>query len=287
MAVLRRAFLVLLTASLPSCGGASPTGNDSGGMQSFSGTAVVGSAGGNTVFGASLDIREGGKIEVSVDWTVTAAGSGPNAGNRPPLLATLWRRDFSFTGSEVVVAQRQGQSPFQVSASVDKGDSLFMDVQWNGLCGGCTLQYTITIRYPPGVLRPDPSPSCRQWILVPTKVDGQSEWVYPELDLASSPAIARLGIGQKAYLTITGLECVGSNPGFEPVDFSADPAVAAMTPKVRGAVVTAVGRGETRPAAAIVTQDGASIDALLAYCSQWGPTNEWCAAATPMTLVVR
>jgi hypothetical protein len=162
-----------------------------------------------------------------------------------------------------------------------------VDVQWNGRCGGCTLQYTLTVRYPSGALRPDPQPSCRQWILVPTKVDGQSEWVYPELDVSSSPAIARLGVGQKSLVTITGLDC-SSYPGFEPVEFSADSSVAVVEPQFGGdAAVTAVGRGETRPSAALVSQDGASVNAPLAYCSQRGPTNQWCAAATAMMLVVR
>jgi hypothetical protein len=71
----------------------------SDGMQTFSGAAVLGAAGGNWIFSATLDPMDDGTVQLSVDWTITAAGTGPNAGNHPPLLASVW--NFSiFRGAE-------------------------------------------------------------------------------------------------------------------------------------------------------------------------------------------
>ena len=53
------------------------------------------------------------------------------------------------------------------------------------------------------------------------------------------------------------------------------------------AVVTAIASGETRLSASLLTQDGAAMSAGLAHCFRRDPTNQWCAGATPLVLVVR
>lgn len=191
------------------------------------------------------------------------------------------------------------QSPFSSSSPVrfrfrtDASSRYRLSIGENYVCGGCTIQYTLVVAHPSAIVTPAPQRSCRRWIIHALRVDGA---VYPDIDLGASPATAQLRVGETARIGISGLECAGSGtwiPSFQPLQWPANGSVAAVTDlplDERGisgsAELLAVGRGQTRPQASLITQDGASGTAEFSYCSRFSPTGADCLSATPLTLAV-
>jgi hypothetical protein len=277
----------LLVPLLVACG-SSPTGTDGDREDSFSGRVVVGTGGGDTIFAATLVTSDSGPFELSMESSLTAPGSGENAGRFPRLAASLSKRGQNVLLAEPdhLVREAGGLNLLVLTASIENG-TYDLRIGWRDACGGCTLDYTIRIKHR-GALRPEPPPICRQWILE-FKATRPDEWVRPEIDLTSVPATARLVRGEQARVGIVGLDCLG-HPGFDVRDWTSDPPIATIAPAgLAGdsAGVVALARGESRLSATVLTQGGTIETAGLAHCSRFDSTNRWCTAATPLVLVVR
>ncbi len=290
---LHRAVPALLAVSFGSCGGGNgnPSGPSGGeGRSTFTGTAVIGDAGS---FWVSYDVNptSAGDLDAEVSWSVTAPGHGRNAGNQPVLglnfIAVSPFHNCLGLGLPTVCVQSpySSSSPVRLRFRTDASSRYELSIGENYVCGGCTIQYTLAVTHPSAAITPAPPRSCGRWIVEPLR--GGDGAVYPEIDLGASPATARLRIGERARIGVTGLECSGRGthmPSYQPVQWSANGSVAAVTelPLDFGAVnaeLRAVGRGETRPQATLITQDGTSETAEFSYC-------DGCVSATPLRLVV-
>jgi hypothetical protein len=94
-------------------------------------------------------------------------------------------------------------------------------------------------------------------------------------------------LARKRNFRIFGLECGGQTPSFQPPQWSVDGRVAVVTEGLPDyAELRAVGRGETRPGVALISQDGTSETAEFSYCNQRDDTGQSCVSATPLLLVV-
>lgn len=253
-----------------------PDTDDTGGRQSetLSRTVVVLDGLEHDILGRreplvifSLDLQEAGTVDASLSWSVVSPGTGPYGATEPELTLAL-----AFSADVIASSGASTRSPLTVSGfAVDRTHNVLdyeLEIGSTRSCGGCTIQFTLTVTHPRGQVGPGLFDRCREWA---------AEALDVHYEVNVSPPQPRLRVGERSRLRIVG------DPGsalcsFAPSTFhverwvSTRPEVATVQPATFGigdghAVVTAVSPGQTDIFAVVVRLDGSRAQADLLTCT--------------------